>query len=167
MEHLPIEKLAQLVMQAIQGDEKALAELVQHTKKPLFRFCFYLVGDPHQAEDICQETFVRALTRLKKLKDPKAFRPWLFTIAKNLFYDSIRKQQPILNNEMTANQVDSSNPELTITLQKTLALLKPDERMVILLVDLEGYAYEEAAGILGISTAAVRSRLHKARIFSR
>lgn len=160
--------LADLVVRAQGGDEKALVALVEQTQNSLYRFTYYLAGNEALAQDLCQETYVRVFESLSKLKDPGRFQSWIYIMAKNLFLDHCRKSST--KNEISSEaweSVDgaSQSPEApkNIEVQQTLALLTEEYRLVLVLVDMEGYSYGEAAEIIGISENALRSRLHRAR----
>ncbi|MFH1264045.1 MAG: RNA polymerase sigma factor [Pseudomonadota bacterium] len=154
--------LEPLVERARKGDESALSELVDRYQGRLYRFCFYLSGNPTVAEDLCQDTFVRVFTSLGKLKDPAKFHSWLFQISKNLFWDRLRssgKTETLLEEPSAA----SDSPEVHLQITRTLARMDPQDRLVLLLVDLQGHSYREAAEILEISVEAVTSRIYRAR----
>jgi RNA polymerase sigma-70 factor, ECF subfamily len=154
--------LEQVVERAQQGDKEALSSLVDRFQNRLYRFCFYLNRDPKSAEDLSQETFVRVFTNLKKLKDPRKFESWLFQIAKNLFWDHLRSSRTtdVLMDDMLQT---SDSPDLHIQIRRALSKLEPQDRLVLLLVDLQGYSYAEAAESLEISVEALTSRIYRAR----
>jgi RNA polymerase sigma-70 factor, ECF subfamily len=159
-------EIEKLVRSAQKGDEGALSLLIQKTQKNLYRFCCYLASNESLAQDLCQDAYIKALENIGRLKKPDKFLSWLFTTAKNLFLDHQRspatqRAEPLDSVENSVAQAPKT--DLRIQIQETLDKLPADERLVLLLVDLEGYSYSEAAEILGISEDAVRSRLHKAR----
>lgn len=163
----PQAEIERLVRSAQKGDEAALSLLIQKTQSSLYRFCFYLAANKHLAQDLCQDTYIKALENIQKLKKPDKFISWLFTTAKNLFLDYQRSPQNPRRTE-GLDMIESSlshepQSDLRIQIQEALKQLPPDDRLVLLLVDLEGHSYGETAEILGISEDAVRSRLHKAR----
>jgi RNA polymerase sigma-70 factor (ECF subfamily) len=154
--------LEHIVEQAQLGNEEALSLLVDRFQKRLYRFCYYLTSRPDTAEDLSQETFVRVLTNLKKLKEPRKFESWLFQIAKNLFWDHLRssRRTDVLADDLTQT---SESPDLHIQITRTLAQLEPQDRLVLLLVDLQGHSYLEAAEIIDVSVEALTSRIYRAR----
>jgi RNA polymerase sigma-70 factor (ECF subfamily) len=121
-----------------------------------------------RAQDLCQETYLYALEHIKTLKEPLGFPKWLFLIAKNRFIDFKRSPKNKPHDSLNDSSLGSvlQNPadtELAFQIQEALNVLKPQDRIVLLVVDIEGYSYTEAAEIIKISESAVRSRLHRAR----
>lgn len=161
--------LSTLVRKAQHGDEDALGELVELTQKDLFRFCYYLTGQKHVAEDLCQGTYVKALESIKKLKDPEAFKSWLFQSAKNEYLDFLKsprsREVPESDNENPLNPPYLNIPasEISIQVKDALQKLPPDQKLILLLVDLEGQSYFDAALVLKISKAAVTTQVFRAR----
>lgn len=149
-----------LIVRARGGDESALRELVQATQNRLFRFCLVLCGDRVRAEDLTQETYLRALVKLESLDRPGAFVDWLFQIARNLHLDEMRRK-PMLPLPET-EEGHPGDAEL-LAVHETLSQFDADDRHLLMLVDMEGYTYAEAAGLMKISEDAVRSRLFRAR----
>lgn len=167
-----LEDLSRYVQLAQKGDEQGFALLIDATQDSLFRFCFYLSGNRQLAEDLCQECFVRALEQIKSLKDPASFKGWLLRMAKNLFLDHVRSPRnrpsdPVETLDEGAEQAQRTESmpvaELSLQVRQALESLAPEERLSILLVDLEGQSYAEAAEVIGITEEALRSRLHRAR----
>ncbi|CRK62108.1 RNA polymerase sigma-54 factor RpoN [Alloactinosynnema sp. L-07] len=87
---------AELVDATLAGDEDAFSQLYHRYRTPVTRFVARTVGDPHLAEDLVQEAFVRALRLLGDLRDPLRFRPWLFSIAHRAALDHVRRGGPVL-----------------------------------------------------------------------
>ena len=165
----PIDNLEDLATRARSGDSAAMKQLVTELKDDVYRFLVYLCKDPDVASDLTQETFIRALTKITKLKDPKSCKSWILSVAKNLFLDQQRTQR---SNEMVpledavhlAAVEESTDTELKLEmLREALSHLDPSDRIVIVCVDLEGQSYADAAVVVGVSENALRSRLHRAR----
>lgn len=155
------------LQRARRGDEEAMGRLVEETQRPLFRFLVFLCGDRTLAQDICQDTYVYALEHLGELRQPAAFRRWLYQIARHKLLDhrKLRANQPHreLEEETDPGPSGAGDQELTLQIQRVLGDLEEADRIVLLLVDMEGHSYTEASEIIGISESAVRSRLHRAR----
>src|SRR4051812_10104181 len=167
---------AKLVSAARKGSPEALSTLVEAVQPRLFRFSFYLTGNRAKAEDLCQETLVKALSNIKKVKEPSKFISWLFKAAKNQFLDDVKAARnresesldtPDDDGVSIATHSDAlkSDPqqEGLAAVHQALSKLDEEDRFVLLLVDMEEHSYQEAAEIIGITEAAVRSRLHRAR----
>jgi RNA polymerase sigma-70 factor, ECF subfamily len=163
----PSQITAGLVHRAKKGDEKAFAELMSQTKLSLFRFLIYLGCDRDWAQDICQESYLYAFENIRVLKNEAAFPKWIFLIAKNKFLDHKRspRNQPYADVETidTFPELSPDTKELHFQTQQVFKQMDEEERMPLLRVDLEGHSYAEAAEIIGISEAALVSRLHRAR----
>lgn len=157
-----------LVVRAQNRDEVAIAALFDLAKNKLFKFCFNLCGNRHLAEDLCQEAFVKAFKNVHTLKDPEVFQGWLYRIARNHFFDEVRRPS---NSEEATPDLElvcdgghtSELQDENLQVRQALFRLEPKEREVLILVDMEEYSYQEAADILGLSENAVRSRVHRAR----
>lgn len=150
---------------AQQDDEAALSSLIELTEDSLFRFCIYLSGNRALAQDLCQDAYIKVLENIKTLKSTSSFRAWLFQTAKNLYLNHVRspRNSKHLELEALAEMASGSDTLLLAEVREGLQKLNEDERVVILLIDLEEYSYSETAEIMGISEEAVRSRLHRAR----
>lgn len=174
MEHLTIEQegsaeLEKYVRLAQKGDSEAFSRIIELTQDRLYRFCFYLTRNSSLAQDICQDTYLKVLEKIGSLREPNRCLSWLFRMAKNLFLDHVKRKKP--DTVATTETLDywmsagAEHPlkDFTLKVRDCLGTLSAEERVVILLVDLEGYSYGEAAEIIGISENALRSRLHRAR----
>ncbi len=138
-----------------------------------------ITGDPHEAEDLVQDTYVRALQAYAQLQSPAHCRAWLYQILRNLFIDARRRKRatPELVVFDGARELDqhvvtvwsASVEEGALhrlsheDVRHALAALPEDLRMVLMLCDLEGFTYHEIADILGRPVGTVRSRLARAR----
>jgi RNA polymerase sigma-70 factor, ECF subfamily len=159
------DELKKAVVAAKAGDPDALAYIIESTQKELYRFTYFLCGNNQLAHDICQDTFIKVLESIRGLKEPERFRSWLFKSAKNLYLDHIKssKNKGHVGMESLPDLATNEDKQRTAEIRQALSHLETDERLPLLLVDLEGYSYEEAAQIVGISEDALRSRLHRAR----
>ena len=161
--------LTQQVILAQKGDTAALTRLIRTSQDRLFRFCVYLAGDPNLAQDLCQDTYVRVFEKIGKLKEPDRFTSWLLKTAKNIYLDHVKSPKnggSSLTLEDVADHPvlqDPSDRDLFIQIQEAMKGLKPDDRTILLLVDLEQYSYSEAAEIVGISESNLRFKLHHIR----
>lgn len=159
------DKLKILVPLALKKEAKAQAQIIELTQNRLFKFCMLLGNNRELAEDLCQEAYIKAFDQLHKLNAADTFYPWLCQIAKNLFFDFKRKQKEKLSEaeEIKNTQTQNSDLDEIIQVQRVLAVLEPEDRYLLLLIDLEGLSYKETAEQLKISEEAVRSRLHRIR----
>lgn len=156
-----------LVEEARAGDAKALRALVEATQSRLYRFCLVLCGDAIRAEDLAQEAYIKAFDNLASLKNPDAFIDWLFRLTRHLFIDQTRKT----SESLLAAEDGDLGPEIPVAasiseayaVHEALSQFEPEDRVLLMLVDLEGYTYAEAAQHLGTSEDAVRSKLFRLR----
>ncbi len=158
-------ELAHFVVLAQRKDETAFTEVIRRTKDSLFRFLVYLGATNELANDLCQDAYLYCLENFRSLKEPAAFSKWLFTIAKNKFLDHRRspKNRPAVEPDDNSASFREGACELHLQVMTTLQKLGEEDRMAILLVDLEGYTYAETSDIMGVSEAALVSRIHRAR----
>jgi RNA polymerase sigma-70 factor (ECF subfamily) len=175
-----------LVEAARQGDLTAFNQLVLDTQNILYHQAYALLGSRPAAEDITQECFIQAFKKLSQYRAGGSFRAWLLRIVTNACYDEIRRQQrrPVTTFSAFSCGADEEDTEpvewlpgpgptveeaierleLRAMLLNHLQALSPDFRSVVVLVDLFGLNYEEAAEGLGIPVGTVKSRLARARL---
>lgn len=153
------------MLKARGGDAGAVRDLVEATQSRLFKFCLVLTGDRIRAEDLAQEGYLRALGSLGQLKNPEAFMDWLFRVTKNLFIDEVRKRREELADSQTLDQASEEKTDVNAILDvhRVLSQFEAEDRVLLVLVDMENYSYREAADALGLSEDAVRSRLFRIR----
>lgn len=162
---------ALLVDRARRGDVAAFESLVRKHYRAAYAVALGVLGNDMDAEDACQDAFVRALQRIDELRKPERFGAWLQQIvrnrAKNLHsYRRVRSAQPL----DTVDAVGSDNPgshaerwELRNRLESALRDLNATQRQVVLLHDLEGWKHREIAVALEISEGMSRQHLFHAR----
>jgi RNA polymerase sigma-70 factor (ECF subfamily) len=148
---------------------KGLAEHVPH----VYRLALRLTGDRHRAEDLTQETFLRAWKRRAQLREAQAERLWLFRIAANIWKDELRQSRsrsalwsPLPDDVKGPEPTPEHSSELCESLERTLSLLNSlpaQQRTVLHLIAVEGLSVGEVGNILGISTNAVKVNLSLAR----
>ena len=175
------DSLEQIARAAADGDRAAFRSLVEATTQTLYRVALRTVGDRTDADDIVQETFIRAWGSLDRLRDPAAVVGWLCRIASNVAADLYRARGRRRSWSLDLAASDG------IALVERLAAAGPDpekrtgdaqlaraalalvgelpekHRLVLLLREVDGMSYSEIAEALGIATGTVESRLHRAR----
>jgi RNA polymerase sigma factor (sigma-70 family) len=144
---------------------EAFAQLVRAHQQHVWRFLRRLLGDDALAEDVTQETFIRVYTRLSTFTFEAKFSTWVFQIARNAGIDELRKRQrqAKLHDLLTRRHTHIPPPDLGVELQMALDCLPDDQRAALLLVEIFGLRYREAAEVLGIPAGTVKSRVHHAR----
>lgn len=174
----------QLVTKYLKGDEKAFEILIKRYLKPIFNFSFRFVGNSEDAQDITQEVFVKVWRHLKKFDKNKKFKTWIFTIAKNICLDWLRKKQTISFSELKYNGDNKffvenipdnhsllhevlEKIDLENFLNKALEKLSPEYKMVLFLRYNNHLKFREIAEILEKPLNTVKSYHQRALILLR
>ena len=138
----------------------------------LRRFAYALTGNLDQANDLVQETCVRALEHMKQWQPGTRLDSWMFRIAQNTWYDQMRAKKvrgSVIDIELAQNLVGSDGRDVTdarLTLERVQAGLKSlpaDQQVLVALICIDGMSYKEAAGVLDLPIGTVMSRLSRAR----
>jgi RNA polymerase sigma-70 factor (ECF subfamily) len=158
------------------GDDEAFTYIVEAYQKPVFSLCYRMLGNPNDAEDAAQESFLRAYKHLGRYDSERSFATWLLSIASHYCIDRLRKRRlstfSIDDDEHDWWQPPDMEPtpeaalvmdEKQIRVQALLADLPPKDRAAITLHYWYDYSYEEIAESLSLSVSAVKSRLYRAR----
>jgi len=161
-----------------------LAESLATHREAIVRYIRGLARDDAEAEDLTQETLLRAYDRLSTLEDPTRLAPWLYRIATNVTYDRFRqasyRHRPVSLEEERDSAAENAKLEVLLDdsprldklmeqremsscVQDYIEDLPDTHRAVILLHDVQGLTNPEIAGMLGVSLATVKIRLHRAR----
>ncbi|MYC76190.1 RNA polymerase sigma factor [Candidatus Poribacteria bacterium] len=168
-----------LVRHALAGDETAFATLVEKYQKQVHALAWRTIGDFHIAQDIMQETFLKAYQKLATLEDPQRFSGWLNAIATRRCLAWFREKR--LSSELAENiniamrhddpysgylageQAKEASQELREIVKKWLTKLRESERTVVTLHYFDGMSCEEIAAFLDVTTNTIKSRLNRAR----
>lgn len=164
-----------MVEAAQNGDQHAFGQLIRLHQKKLFRFIYGLTGSVDQTEDILQEAFVRAWSAIKTFRADYAFYPWLSTIARNLAYTQLaREERKESLDKLTEKGYDPASVDLGPLEQllddesksrfyKALMAMPTTYRSVFVLRHFENMDYVQIANYLKIPPGTVDSRLYRAR----
>jgi RNA polymerase sigma-70 factor (ECF subfamily) len=175
----------EVVLQAREGRQAAYRELIRRYERPIFALIFRMVRDRELAEDLSQETFVKALNAIGSYRPEFKFSSWIFKIANNAAIDHLRRRElDTLSLEgsphaatpeamqATALQIGNREEspleavearELGSAIEAAIGRLRPEYRSCILLRHVEGRAYEEIAEILDLPLGTVKTYIHRAR----
>jgi len=175
----------ELVRHAARGREPAFRELLARYERPVFSLVYRMVRDRTLAEDLAQETFIKAFNALESFNPSYRFSSWIFKIANNLTIDHLRKRKLdtvsidgapdalsgedqartrlTLESEEEAPDAYVENRELGGRIEEAIAGLRPEYRTAVLLRHVEGYSYEEIAAIMEVPLGTVKTYLHRAR----
>jgi RNA polymerase sigma factor (sigma-70 family) len=153
-------------------------EIVSTHSARVYRLAYRLTGNPHDAEDLTQEVFVRVFRSLSSYT-PGTFEGWLHRITTNLFLDQARRKAKIRFDALAEDAETriasrAVTPDVQVLdglfdddVEAALAALPPDFRAAVVLCDIEGLSYEEIADVLGLKLGTVRSRIHRGRTMLR
>jgi RNA polymerase sigma-70 factor (ECF subfamily) len=160
---------------AVDARERQFAELFEEFSAPIYNYVLRMVADADRAADITQDTFIKAYRKLDTLAEATSTRSWLYRIATNTAIDDMRRRRMVspMGDDAPAfvNRPDPRpGPEaqvLAATLdervQRALLSLRPNHRQCLLLSDLEDMSARDIGDVMGLSYAAVRTLLCRAR----
>ena len=167
---------ADLVTRVCQGDSDAFRLIFERYSRPVISFIYDMVNDRALAEELTQETFVRAFRAIHTMRAETKLSTWLFGIARNVARESLRARARANNHVDLADKSvmdlsdDKPEPvdgllskELNDLIRRSLAALDEDKRLVFTLKVLHQCSYEEIAMITGFSIAKLKTYLHRAR----
>lgn len=163
------------------GDLEAFNQLVRSYEGRIYNLCFRMLGDSDAAADVAQDSFISAYRNLNQFRGGN-FRAWLFRIATNACYDALRVRQrrPTVSLNAPADHDDDApafdlpdpgeapdefalRRELAAAIQQALAQLPEDQRVIVILSDIQGLAYDEIAEVTNTNLGTVKSRLSRGR----
>lgn len=167
-----------LVMAAQKGNQDAFRVLFLRYQQPLLRFAYKLSGDIELAKEACQDSWIKASKNLIKLKDPRAFKSWLYRLTRWRTTDLLRQAQAKQSYQQTQQEIaaedeqgemlsqqhkESSGVNAEGSVLNMIASLPPVEKQMIHLFYLDEMTIAEISVVLQIPTGTVKSRLNRAR----
>jgi len=163
-----------IIKRILSGDEAAFAEIVKIYLQPIYNFVYRFVNDRDTADDITQETFVKAWKNLQRFDKNKNFKTWLFTIAKNTTFDWLKRKKEIPFSSFKNDEGESwlenissdeilpdeilERENIAEELEEILSKLPPHYRAVLFLRYKENFSLHEIAEILGEPYNTIKSR---------
>jgi RNA polymerase sigma-70 factor (ECF subfamily) len=175
----------ELAALAAKGREMAFRELLRRYERPVFSLVYRMVRDRNLAEDLAQETFIRAFNAIESYKPKYKFSSWIFKIANNHTIDYLRKRKLetvsidgsphartseeeaqtrlVVESQTEAPDKFVEARELGGQIEEAIGALRPEYRTAVLLRHVEGYTYEEIADIMDLPLGTVKTYLHRAR----
>jgi RNA polymerase sigma-70 factor, ECF subfamily len=160
------------------GEAESFERFVEHFRAKVFRYSWLMCGSPEDAEEVAQETLLKAFQNLPQLRDPASVRAWVFRIAKNVCLMRRRRSvfapaAEVALEDLAAGEelADMEQPpetgllqaELRAVIDRVILELPPPYRAVVVLRDIEELSTEDTAQILDLSTDVVKTRLHRGR----
>ncbi len=172
-----------LMLRVKRGDRAAFAELVEKYKQPVMNLVYRALHDETEAEDLAQNVFLQVYKSARRYESRAKFSTWLFTIARNLCLNEIRRRsrhpadsieeshaehedqprQQFEDKSSVAPPEKLLHGELAQKIEEALAALPENQRTAILLCRQEELSYEEIARVLGCSLSATKSLIHRGR----
>jgi RNA polymerase sigma-70 factor (ECF subfamily) len=166
-----------LITRCRAGDVEAFAQVYTQYERQVFRYAYHILGHREDADDIKQETFLRAYQAIGTFRSESSLQTWLLKICGNLCRDRIKswdRRKVIYDSTLRDDVLGSSDAmddpsaiversELTEIIFKALRGLPQAQREIIVLHEIEDLSYEEIAGILGCSRTSIKLRLFRAR----
>ncbi|MCH9688582.1 MAG: sigma-70 family RNA polymerase sigma factor [Deltaproteobacteria bacterium] len=178
-----------LVRRLRQGDQRAFEELVRLYQNRIFGLMLRMIGNRQEAEDLAQEVFITLHRAIGQYRGEGRFYTWLYRIATNTCKNRIKylrgrnfhRSVPVedtpeahdpgeggpavrLQGQVAGPEAMAEGTRLQSAIQRELAQLDPEHRLLIILRDIQGLSYQEILGITGLQEGTLKSRLHRARI---
>lgn len=170
-----------LVVAAQRGEVESFNTLVRTYEGRVYNLCYRMLGDPDSAADAAQDAFLSAFRNLRGFRGG-SFRSWMLRIATNTCYDLLRarKRRPTVSLDLETDDGEDAAPlqiadttespgdfalrrELAAAIQQGLGALPDEQRVIVILSDIDGLAYEEIAQITNTNLGTVKSRLSRGR----
>jgi RNA polymerase sigma-70 factor (ECF subfamily) len=152
------------LLRARAGDRLAFAAVVRRTQGEVWRLCAHL-GGRDTADDLTQETYVRAYRALPAFRHEASVRTWLLSIARRACADEVRARTRRRRRDVRiAPPVDPPDPAAAVDLELLLSELDVDQRAAFVLTQLHGLSYAGAAAVCAVPVGTIRSRVARARV---
>lgn len=161
-----------VIQQILKGESQCYSEIVSRYKGAIYSLCYRMTQNKQEAEDLSQETFIKAYQNLKKYNPKYKFSSWILKIATNTTIDHLRKRRPetlLLEEEIQSKQEGASaevvffhhqNKKL---IEEAIQKLPADYRILVILYHHHGLSYQDIADILKLPMSKVKNRLHRGR----
>lgn len=159
---------------ARKGDMDAFTELVNAYQSAVYNLCYRMLGDPYEAEDAAQETFIRAYKSMKSYDQKRPFSTWILSIAAHYCIDQLRKKRLSVTNIEDSTYLEipdpGPNPEVLLVkeegqkrIKELLNEINETDRAIVIMFYWYEFSYVEIAEALNLTSSAVKSRIHRAR----
>ena len=165
---------SELVKKSQLGDKSAFEELIKRHQDLVFSLSFKLTGNRELANDVAQESFIRAWKAIEKFRGDSTFGTWIYRITVNTAWTLRKKakkhyslniedtQEPVVIDEKKDPELVAINSDLSVVLRKALNQIPLEQRIIVELKNIEGRSHKEIADYLDISVTAAKVRLHRA-----
>lgn len=162
-----------IIERVLKGERDHYAHLIDRYKGPIFNLAYRMTGTREDANDLAQETFVRAYENLKRFDRNRSFSTWLYTIGLNIVRNYLKREKRIkkTHNALCDGEGEKGNPsdpeqvlsaqQKTRKLEKYLKTLPEEQKEAIMLKYYQGLMFEDVAEIMGISLSAAKMRVYR------
>lgn len=165
-----------LVKRVKRGDPAAFEELMTTYQARIYALALRMMRNEYDAQDAAQDAMLKIYTHIDSFQQKSAFSTWVYSITRNTCLDALRKKNTYPQSELSTVEFTlpdtqfSAHPELSAEqkelrrmISQCITLLPGDQQAVLVLRDVDGYAYDEICQLLNISEGTLKSRLHRAR----
>lgn len=158
-----------IVEQVQKGDIHAYTEIIRCFQKPIYTYCYYLLGSKEEAEDASQDIFIKGLENIKKFSYTVSFSAWLYKIAHHHCMDLLKKKNKSykfwtgFKKEQSYDQAHREANNYEDIIHELLEKLNMDEKRILLLRSIEEYSFDEIASIMGLKPTTVRKKYERLR----
>jgi RNA polymerase sigma-70 factor, ECF subfamily len=161
----------QLIHRVVDGDPAAEKELYKLHVDRVYRLAYRMTGDQTMAEDMTQDIFIRAFDRLESFRFDAKFSTWLHTLATSVILNGLRKVKRIRSREVSDESLETLHAtaqapdhDLKSRLAAAIDQLPDEQRLAVVMYDMEGYSHQEIAETTGTPVGTARARLSRARV---
>ncbi|WP_156314022.1 RNA polymerase sigma factor [Lysinibacillus sp. ZYM-1] len=157
-----------IVEQVQTGDIHAYTEIIRCFQKPIYIYCYYLLGSKEEAEDASQDIFIKGLENISNFTFTASFSAWLYKIAHHHCIDLIKNKNKVYKfwtgfKKDHMNQTHSQESRYDNIIHELLEKLNGDEKRILLLRSIEEYSFDEIASIMGLKPTTVRKKYERLR----
>ena len=159
-----------LINRILAGDAAAERQLYEEHVDRVFRLAYRMTGNATQAEDLTQDTFIRAFDRLADFRGDSPFAGWLHRVATSVILTGLRKRKRVQDVESTRDDLEwaagagpTEDPDLRRNIDRAIDGLDDNHRLVFVMHDMEGYTHQEIATAVDAPVGTIKARLSRAR----
>lgn len=157
-----------IVEQVQTGDIHAYTEIIRCFQKPIYIYCYYLLGSKEEAEDASQDIFIKGLENISNFTYTVSFSAWLYKIAHHHCIDLIKNKNKVYKfwtgfKKNHTSQTQRQDFRYDDLIHELLEKLNVDEKRILLLRSIEEYSFDEIASIMGLKTTTVRKKYERLR----
>lgn len=161
------------IQEVLDGNKQAYAHIIDKYKNPLYGTVLRMTKNPHDAQDLVQEAFIKVYEQLGKYDATGSFSSWLYRVAINHCMDEFRKKRYQMK-QITIDEekiINVDHPEIIFLkqeksrqIERLIAMLPEDERIILLLRYANELSYDEISEFVGVPLSTVRNKLHRAKV---